>query len=327
MSNKITIDDIARLSNVAKSTVSRYLNNGSIKSETREKIAKVIEQYNYEPNTFARLKAKHSKMIGIVTPCLDSIVTSRVLMSIDETLRKINYTPLIMNTNHDEKLELQYLERLWKMNVDGLVLSATHISNSHKELLNRISIPVVVYAQNFEDGICIVNDDYNGGKFIGEYIGKRGLKRVAYIGVDESDTAIGIIRKNGILDGLKEYGINEVISEMSDFSYIKAQKAVNNILKNNKVDVIICATDKQALGAYKVLRQQNLSIPNDVSVISFGGYDIDELLEPKLTSIRFDSIQGGICCAETILSMIERKKVKKIQYINYEFIEGESVKS
>ncbi len=325
--NKMTIEDIARLSNVAKSTVSRYLNNGSIKAETRDRIAKVIEQYNYEPNTFARLKAKHSKMIGIVTPCLDSIVTSRVLMSIDDTLRKLNYVPLIMNTNHDEKLELQYLERLWKMNVDGLVLSATHISDLHKELLNKITIPVIVYAQKFDDGICIVNDDYNSGKFIGEYIGKRGLKKVAYIGVDENDTAIGVIRKNGILDGLKKYGINEVIAEMSDFSYINAQKAVNNILKNNKVDVIICATDKQALGAYKVLRQQNFKIPDDVSVISFGGYDIDELLEPRLTSIRFDSIQGGICCAETIISMIERKRVEKVQYIDYKFIEGESVRN
>ena len=130
VAKKITMKEIAEKCGVGKSTVSRYFNGGYVREETRQKIADVIARYNYEPNAFARLKAKESKMIGIIAPCLDSTVTSKVMMSIDRHLREAGYSTLIINTDHQEELELQYLERLWRMKVDGLILSATHLSEA-----------------------------------------------------------------------------------------------------------------------------------------------------------------------------------------------------
>ena len=68
MAKKMTMADIANLSGVGKSTVSRYFNGGYVKDETRAKIQKVIEEYNYTPNAFARLNAKQSNVIGVVVP-------------------------------------------------------------------------------------------------------------------------------------------------------------------------------------------------------------------------------------------------------------------
>ena len=158
VAKKITMKEIAEKCGVGKSTVSRYLNGGYVREETRQKIADVIARYNYEPNAFARLKAKESKMIGIIAPCLDSTVTSKVMMSIDRHLREAGYSTLIINTDHQEELELQYLERLWRMKVDGLILSATHLSEAHHRLLAQIDIPIVVVAQRYEEGVCIIND-------------------------------------------------------------------------------------------------------------------------------------------------------------------------
>ncbi len=136
---KLTISDIARLAGVGKSTVSRYLNDGYVKEENRAKIRKIIEEYNYQPNSFAQsLKAKHSKMIGIIAPCLDSTVSSRIMMKIDETLRNENYVPIIINTNHDENLELKSIINLENMKVDGIILIATHLSQEHRKLFQRI---------------------------------------------------------------------------------------------------------------------------------------------------------------------------------------------
>ena len=78
MAKKMTMADIANLSGVGKSTVSRYFNGGYVKDETRAKIQKVIEEYNYTPNAFARLNAKQSNVIGVVVPTLNSKITSRV---------------------------------------------------------------------------------------------------------------------------------------------------------------------------------------------------------------------------------------------------------
>ena len=141
VAKKITMKEIAEKCGVGKSTVSRYFNGGYVREETRQKIADVIARYNYEPNAFARLKAKESKMIGIIAPCLDSTVTSKVMMSIDRHLREAGYSTLIINTDHQEELELQYLERLWRMKVDGLILSATHLSEAHHRLLAQLDIP------------------------------------------------------------------------------------------------------------------------------------------------------------------------------------------
>lgn len=323
----ITMKDIAALSGVGKSTVSRYFNGGYVKEETRQKIARVIEQYNYEPNAFARLKAKSSKMIGIIAPCLDSVVTSQVLMSIDRHLREEGYSTVIINTDHQEELELQYLEKLWRMKVDGLILSATHISKAHKDLLTQIDIPVVVVAQYYEQGVCIINDDYYGGRFVGNYIGKRHPQSVGCLCVDTWDEAIGVLRRKGIMDGLMESGVDHAHVYLSDFSFEHACEQVERMLQEHTdIDTLITSTDRQAMGAYKVIREHGLRIPEDISVISFGGYDISELLTPKLTSVRFDTEYSGKCCARTILAMIRGEQVQSPQYVNYTLIEGESVR-
>ena len=328
MAEKMTMADIARLSGVGKSTVSRYFNGGYVKQATRDKIQKVIEEYNYEPNTFARLKAKQSNVIGVVVPTLNSKITSRVITSIDRYLRERDYTTLIKNSDHDIDLELQNIQRLLHLNVDGILLSSIAITKDHKKLLEETEVPVVVLAQDYEDGISIIDDDYHAGKYMGEYIGKKGHKKVGYIGVYETDRAVGVHRRQGVLDGLKEYGIREPIVGKSDYSFIGGQKVAREILEKDKnVDAIICATDRLAFGAYKVLQEQGLRIPEDVSVVGFGGYDESALLNPELTTLRFDSYNMGYLGAETILKIINQETVLKKQIVAYEFVEGKSVKN
>ncbi|WPC09181.1 LacI family DNA-binding transcriptional regulator [Globicatella sp. PHS-GS-PNBC-21-1553] len=90
----VTINDIAREAGVAKSTVSRYLNGGSVSQKTAEKINFVIQKTGYLPNTFAQsLKAKQTKMVGAITPRLDSYASNTMLSGVESYLRKkvINY--------------------------------------------------------------------------------------------------------------------------------------------------------------------------------------------------------------------------------------------
>ncbi len=322
---KITMKEIAEIAGVTKTTISRYFNGGYLKEETKKRISEIISEYDYEPNTFARLKAKKSHIIGIIVPALDSIVGARVLTGLEKTLREKHYMPIIMNTNHQHKLELQYIEKLKRLNVDGIVLSATYITEEHKNILKKLDIPIVIYGQECSEGISIVNDDYNAGIDIGEYIGIKNHKNIGFITVDENDIAVGITRKNGVLDGLANYGIENITIEVADFSYEKAKIAAEKLLKNKNIDAIICSTDRQALGVYKVLKEMGLKIPDDVSVISFGGYDIDEIIEPELSTIKFDSFNAGICTANTLIDLINNVKVKKVLYVNYEFLERNSV--
>lgn len=326
MAKKMTMADIARLSGVGKSTVSRYFNGGYVKEETRAKIQKVIEQYHYTPNAFARLNARQSNVIGVIVPTLNSKITSRVITSIDRYLREKDYTTLIQNSDHDIDQELKNIQRLIQLNVDGILISSIAITKDHKELLKKAEIPIVVLTQDYEDGISIIYDDYHAGKMMGEYIGKNGHKKVGYISVYEIDRAVGIERKRGVLDGLKEYGIDAVVGK-SDYSFIGGQKVARELLEEHSdLDAMICATDRLAFGTYKILHEKGKKIPEDVSVAAFGGYDESSLLTPELTTLKFDSYGMGYLGAETILKMIKKEVVSKKQIIGYEFVDGKSVR-
>ncbi|VYT95358.1 substrate-binding domain-containing protein [Clostridium tertium] len=323
----LTIKDIAEMAGVAKSTVSRYLNGGKISESTSEKIKVIIDKYNYEPNAFAQsLKAKRTKFVGIIAPCLDSVVTSRVIMSIDERLREKGYNSLILNTSLNKESEVENIENLSRLKVDGIILIGTEITNEHKKAISKLKIPIIIVGQKYDKAISIINDDYNAGKVVGEYILKNGHKKVLYLGVEESDEAVGIIRKKGVRESLlrdKTVTFKEITTS---FSAENSEKIVNELINNLEETVIICATDKIALGALKAINKNNKSVPEDISLVGFGGYDISSMITPSLTTIRFNNNEAGIISANTIINLIEEKEVESLQIIGFDFIKGESVK-
>lgn len=326
MSAKITMDDIAAMAGVTKSTVSRYFNGGSVKASTRDRIQDIIREYNYEPNAFARLKARESNVIGVVVPTLNSKITSRVVTSIGRFLREQGYEALIKDSDHSIQLELKNIQRLITLNVDGILLSAIAITDEHKELIRSSPVPVVVLAQDYEEGICVVYDDFGAGRAMGAYVGIEHPARVGYLGVDESDRAVGIIRKDGVIKGLKEQGVDCVLPVCGDYSYESGIRMAEELLDQGPLDAMICATDRLAFGAYRVLDRHGLRVPEDVSVAAFGGYDESTLLKPQLTTLRFDSYGLGYLGAETLLKIIRGEPVPKKQIVDYEMIEGGSVK-
>lgn len=338
MDKKVTMADIAALAGVGKSTVSRYFNGGYVKEETRERISRVIADYDYEPNEFARLNAKASNVIGVVVPALNSKVTGRVITSIDRSLRERGYTTVIKNSDHQVQLELQNLKRLARMNVDGIILSSISVTPAHREVIGEAGVPVVVLAQDYEDGVRIVEDDYHAGRQMGLYVGKCGFERIAYIGVPSADEAVGVQRRAGVTSGLREAGARLAAEETGDYSFESGYAAAERLFgaggrmseplfgAGSLPDAVICATDRMAYGVYAYLKERGIRIPEDVSVTGFGGYDESALLDPPLTTLKFDSYQVGRLGAETLLQMLEGQNVPVRQTVGFTWIEGKSVK-
>ncbi|WP_026583133.1 LacI family DNA-binding transcriptional regulator [Bacillus sp. J33] len=322
-----TIKDIAELAGVAKSTVSRYLNGGNVSEKTKEKIRKVIEETKYEPNSFAQsLKAKRTNFIGVIAPTLDSYVTSTVLMAIDEELRKRDYTTLIISTSKYVEREIESLISLSRQKVDGIILIATGVTEKHIETINSIQIPVLIVAQEVDQCSCIINDDYHAGYKMGQYIAKNGHQSVAYIGVTESDIAVGLRRKQGILDGLREAGVTNIKTYTSEFDLHDAARITKVMLESFTPTAIICATDTIAFGAMKTISKLGKKVPDDFSLAGFGGYNISEVIHPALTTIRFKNETSGKMAAQTIIKMTNGEEVPELQITGFEFVKGESVK-
>lgn len=327
MDKKLTINDIAKMSGVAKSTVSRYLNGGSVKDTTGQKIKKIIEQNNYEPNVFARLNAKESRVIGLVVPGFNSVTTPRLIEVIVAYLKKNDYTPLIMHTGHNIKEEIKNIERLKNMNVDGIMVLATGVTKEYEKVIQKLNLPILFIGQKFPGENSVINDDYNAGYAIGQYIGKRNFKQIYLLWVPKNDLAVGKERRQGVLNGLATYKkIPEDIIETTFFYKDAIKHAKTLVTKIKKPSAIICATDQIAYGVYKVLyERRDISIPDDLSIVGFGNYETSELLHPSLTTVNFDWKNGGEISAESMLQMIQKKPVSLLQVNSFEIIERNSV--
>lgn len=325
---KLTMSDIAKMAGVGKSTVSRYFNNGYIKEETRQKIKKIIDEYNYEPNALAQImKLKQSKIIGIIVPTLGSTTSSRLVTAMDEYIRSQGYTPLIINTNHNELRELKSIESLWKLRVDGIVLLATHITMAHHDIASKLDIPILFVAQRYKDGHCIVYDDYHAGYDMGRFVADMGHRKIVYMGVSGKDEAVGIVRKNGVYDALHDFGITDIHFLETSFTFEYSRKIIGKYLLNHHPSIIICATDNIALACYKEISEAGLKVPDDISLVGFGGYEISDIMTPSLTTVRFDNEEAGCLAGRTIIDLINDHEVSSKQHVGYTLIKGESVKN
>lgn len=328
MADKITMADIASEAGVAKSTVSRYFNGGYVKEETRQRIREIVQRTGFEPSAAAQnLKAKTTKIIGVVVPTMTSTATGRLINSMDNALHDQGYSCIIMTTDHHPEREISSIEYLRSLRVDGIVLVATNIGEEHQRLQQSSPIPFLVMGQKFTRGTSVVYDDYEAGRTIGKYADSTGHHDILYIGVSETDEAVGRIRKQGVLDGLASHAsLMDVQTVDTTFSYDETRRLVSRQLDLHVPDLIICATDMLALACWKELHQRGLQVPQDVSLMGFGGYDMSELLAPSLTTIRFEHELAGRICASTILSMIRQEPVASLQTLGFRFLPGGSTR-
>lgn len=323
---QVTIKDIAELAGVAKSTVSRYLNGGSVGKATREKLDRVIRDTNYEPNQFAQsLKSKQTKMIGVIVPRLDSYAASRTMMGIDEQLTERGYQMLVVNTAQQTDREIEQLYNLAKQKVAGIIWLGTTVTERHLEAIETIQIPVLLIGQQHDNVHSLVYPDHEAAYALGKQFTDWGHRNVVYVGVYESDIAVGQARRDGFLKAFQESESNvniiQTTFKIEDAIPIGEQLAD----EVGTVSLIVCATDNIALGVLKGLANQGVSVPRDVSVSGFGGYDFTEVLHPSITTVHLPYRRTGAKAADMMLQLLHGEHVPMKTFTIFELKVRESV--
>ena len=324
---KLTIVDIAKMAGVGTTTVSRYFNGGNLKKETRERIKEIVDKYNYTPNTFAKaLKSIDSKIIGVIVPCLHSYISGNTLKYLDKELKENNYETLIMNTNFDENKQLEYIKKLARMNVDGIVLLPTTMSKAYESTIKSIDVPVVMLGQEGEYTYSVEYNDFNAARDLTNYVLSSGHKKVAYLGVSEDDIAVGYYRKLGVLRALEKYNLEPENILITNFGMEEGYEIVKeNIEKLKEDSCLICATDNLAYGAIKALEEEGLNVGEDYSVAAFGDYTSSALLKSPLTTIKFDLKDAAKQTVEMLLNVIKKEETAMKLLIGYELKTRDSV--
>lgn len=327
MTSKVTIQDIANMVNVSKSSVSRYLNNGYVSEEKAEKIREAIEKTGFETNFFAkRLKTKQSKLIGIILPRIDSVTVGKLLTGINKKLESEGYQGIILISELSVEKELSHINSLYQQGVDGIIVNSIAITKEHIKLVNRLNIPVIFTGQKNNLVDCIKINDYEAGKIMGNFFKEKNHKRVVFIGVSEEDEAVGIDRKNGFISAFKDGNENSRVDFIeADFSFMKGYEKSKEAL-DFKPTAIICATDNICLGVLRYLHENKIGVPEEVSVAGFGGYDVGSVSYPTLTTIAFNYEAIGNQAAQGILDLINDKELTNEEEASLDLIERESVR-
>lgn len=323
----VTINDIAKRAGVAKSTVSRYLNGGSVSPKTKEKLDIIVAETGYRPNTFAQsLKAKKTNIIGTIIPRLDSYSANEALISIDEGLRKKNFQLLIIHTNQDSQREIESIYSLASQKVAGILLFATVITKAHKKAIVDVGIPVILLGQQADGFYSIVHDEYDAGFKLGKYATDLGHKKILYFTVFEADVAVGQLRKKGVLDALKETKESTVEIIETSFTFERAYQQILAVLPSVKASYIICATDNIALAVLKAAHQLKIEIPDVFSLAGFGGYQITTVVSPTITTVKYAYQELGETAVENLLLLLEGLPIPKKTVLKNELIKNQSTK-
>ena len=331
----MNIKEISKLANTSPSSVSRVINaSGYVKEEVKQRILKVLQETGYRPNAFAKaLHSKKSHTIGVILPKINATSSGENVSGIDQFFSAKGYSLLLGNTDHQVKKELEFLDLFKEKQVDGIIFIATLLTPDHQEKLNKLGIPVVIIGQESpKDFPCVLFDEYHAAKKMTEHLLATGKQRIAFIGVDEWDISVGVLRHKGYCDALTEHNISpdRHFFAKGNFTHQSGFIACRHILENNTVkpDAIFAASDKMAIGAMSYLFSVGLRVPEDISVVGVGGGTLAEFYNPRLTTLAYDYKQSGITASELLYQQIETPSLNPPlahkTYVPYELVAGKS---
>ncbi|MGX7091693.1 LacI family DNA-binding transcriptional regulator [Hutsoniella sourekii] len=319
-----TLNDIARLAGVSKSTVSRYLNKGQVSQATSEKIKEIIEQTGYQPNSFARsLKASKTRLIGVVVPRFNSSSISDVLDGIDQVAVQHDRRLLIVNSNLDPQVELDQIQALDRENVDGMIVLTRNLQAPLLEIDQSLSAQMLILGQAYPDLNYISYDDYHAGSLIGRHALDLGHREFVYINSDRHDVAVGQVRLQGFLDTIQEAGANCQVVESTFLQEDNYQLALK-ILPQLQASFLLAATDRMAIAIIKAASHLGLSVPGDLSVAGFGGYSDGLYLNPSLTTVHYPYRQAGRQAMEALLQLTDKEQDNYQTSLPVELVKRES---
>ena len=297
----LTIKDIAKLSGVSKSTVSRVINHDPmVKESTRDKVMAIVEQYQFTPSKSARaMRGYGNKVIGIIVTRLDSISENHAVRSMLPIFYANGYDPIIIESQFSAPKVEEHLRMLKEKQADGVVVFAfTGLESSRLAFWRN---KCVVIARPFPDYSCICYDDVGAvNKALTYLYQKEKHKKIGYIGITKQDQTTGELRYQAYTDFCHTHKLkpNAVLGKLS---YYSGYELAESVLLNSPT-AIVCATDSIALGLNRYLSEKNI---NNIVVISIGSSDLLNFLFAKTITVDLGFDKAGTYAANELLQMLQ----------------------
>lgn len=295
-----------------------------ISPETRQKVLDTAAELKYVPNAAAQaLASRRTKAIGLVlTRTQHHIATDAFLPSIISglltTAKKQNIRILIDWVEMDH-LESAYFELAHTKRIDGMILSTPRLNDTGLKALESVDIPTVLMGSIA--GLNLPYVDVNNTKAAEKattYLIGLGHKNIACITNAQPEYASAPERLDGYKNALSKdrIPVNESLIRYADFDPESGYECMKSIMQgNDPFTAVFVASDNVAIGAKSALREANLRIPADISIVGFDDIPWAKFSDPPLTTIQLPAESLAESACTLLLNLIQDKEQNKQQKI------------
>lgn len=297
----VTIKHVAADAQVSLQTVSRVINNEpNVRPEMKKRVQDSIDKLGYVPSIAAqRMSGSRSYLILAIndrertiadwrarqgTDWVDQMLLGGMLMCAEHGYRMI----LELVDTHNDHVERELLSSIAALQPDGIILTPPHSDNPQiVSFLAGQNIPFMrIGSQENGAGIPISMDDEGSARAATRHLIAHGHDRIGFI-AGSPEYSLSHWRVDGWASAMAEAGLaTNALLQPGDFSYASGEAAARKLLTGaQRPTAIIASNDQMALATLEVARSLGLTVPVDLSIISFDNTPMVHFTQPPLTAI------------------------------------------
>lgn len=318
---RITLKDIARVTGVHVSTVSRALDPVERKAITEEVVNRIqaaADMLGYRPNRIAAgLRTSRTMTVGVMIPDITNVIFPPILRGIESVLEPLGYASIIVNTDSERDRESRLVDVLRDRGVDGIIHTAALRSDPSIAKAAEEGLPVVTLNRKVENTEIpyVINDEEAGVCGMLRHLRDLGHRRIANL-AGPQDLSTGQLRLAAFHMAANSMSIEvdpSLVVTAIRFDEHEGARCVRELLSAGRnFTAILCANDRLALGAIDELREHGIDCPREVSVTGFNDMPFLELIRPKLTTVRIQQHSAGRTAATILLQLMNSQTSEEV---------------
>jgi LacI family transcriptional regulator len=272
-----------------------------VKTKTRARVLKAIEELRYHPNLHARsLAGGKSRTIGVIISNMANPFFFDIYKAVEAGAHASGYEVVVANTDYRPEQLVSSIRLMIGRRVAGLAVIVSEMDPALTEELKASNLPVVFYDVGTPQGhIANIRVNYRRGiEKLVEYLHNLGHRKLGFVGHHASLGPINE-RLKAVLDIIARYTDETEVQVSADADTLEGGRRATRALLNSSYQptAIVCVNDLMAVGALRELRERNLRIPGDISITGFDNIQLSEYCFPALTTVHIprDRIGQTIC--------------------------------
>lgn len=308
----VTIKDVAKLAGVSISTVSRVINDSKpVSPEARRKVLHAIDELQYEPNEVARsLVTKKSNLIGVIVDDIGNHYVAQIVRGIEEIGRMYNYDIILSSSYGNADTEIKFLQLLKTKQAEGIILVSEIMNDKLLDHVKNTKIEFIYLNRYYKvpELPTVSLNNREASTTMMRYLVDLNHKNIMYVTQKKDiDLTIEKCKIDAYNEVIQEIGSKPTIYHIDSheiYAGYNAGPEIEKIIKENNITAVFCSQDELAIGLMSYFYDNDIKVPDDISVAGYGDINVASIYRPTLTTVKEPYYDLGAVSIRKILKTL-----------------------